>query len=214
MARSVLIWSVLAAALLAAPAIAAPDAARGLALARSHCAGCHAVGPTGGSPRPPAPPFRDLHARFPVADLINAIGQGAPTGHPVMPRFKLDFADVQDLIAYVSSVQTRAAESAEAARLVAGQRVAAQNCGACHAVASGRSPDPAAPAFDTLYRRPGWRGVEAALEEGMIADYPRKLEEGSAPMHPPMPRIELGLDEIANLGAYLESLQPPFRQHP
>ena len=187
---------------------AKPDPARGLAVAQAHCADCHAVGPTGASPVPPAPPFRELHTRFPVADLIGAVAQGASTGHAMMPRFRLETDDMQDLVAYVSSLQKPGAASAVAARVLAGKRIAEQNCGGCHAMTGGPSPAPAAPPFPSLYLRYGPGGARSALEEGMIANNPKQLEEGAMPMHPEMPRIELGLDEIANLTAYLESLEP------
>jgi mono/diheme cytochrome c family protein len=73
-------------------------------VARRHCAACHAVGPAGASPAAPAPAFRDLHKDYPVGDLIGAIAEGAPTGHPRMPRFRLGFADRQALVAYVRSL--------------------------------------------------------------------------------------------------------------
>jgi cytochrome c len=189
------------------------DTARGLAIAETHCARCHAVGPADVSPLPQAPAFRDLHDRFPVADLVSAVAQGASTGHPAMPRFQVATDEMLDLVAYVSSVQQPGQLTDETAGILAGRRIAAQNCGACHAVADGPSPSPSpeAPPFRLLYKRPGWGGVNQALEEGMIANFPHPLEEGAQPMHPPMPRIELGPDEIANLAAYLESLQPSHR---
>lgn len=80
-------------------------AKRGFELARRHCAPCHAVGPIGTSPVGGAPPFRDLHQDYPVADLIGAISEGMPTGHPAMPRFHLRFKDQAALIAYVRSLE-------------------------------------------------------------------------------------------------------------
>jgi mono/diheme cytochrome c family protein len=78
---------------------------RGERIAQRYCAPCHAVGTAGESPTGPAPAFRDLHTRYPVADLINAIGQGARTAHPEMPQFRLKIGQVHDLTAYVLSVQ-------------------------------------------------------------------------------------------------------------
>lgn len=79
---------------------------RGRALAQAHCSTCHAVGESGRSPNVLAPPFRSLHTAFPVGDLIDAIAQGAATGHPAMPRFRLSFEQGRDLVAYVRSIQT------------------------------------------------------------------------------------------------------------
>ena len=84
---------------------AGPDPARGQAVAEAHCAACHAIGRSGASPLSPAPPFRDLHERFPVADVIGAIGQGAEASHPEMPHFHLDDDDSLALAAYVWSIQ-------------------------------------------------------------------------------------------------------------
>jgi len=79
--------------------------AKGAVIAERNCGGCHSVGPFGPSPRPPAPPLRELSARYPVADLVGAIGEGAPTGHPQMPRFQMPLEDSRDLVAYVLSLQ-------------------------------------------------------------------------------------------------------------
>ena len=199
---------ILAAAVAATPGLASagPDPVRGLAVAQTHCAGCHAIGPAGASPFAPAPPFRDLHSRFPVADLVGAVGEGAATGHPAMPRFRLETDDRLDLVAYVLSVQKPGAPDAGTARVLAGKRVAEQNCGACHARTGSASPAEGAPPFPVLYLRYGPGGARRALEGGMIANYPKTLEEGEMPMHPDMPRVVLGPDEIASLTAYLDSL--------
>jgi cytochrome c len=95
-------------ALAVAPsALAAPRAQilRGLAVAQTHCATCHAVGAEDTSPQPSAPAFRELHTRYPVADLIAAVAEGASTGHPAMPRFHLRLRQRRDLAAYVRSLE-------------------------------------------------------------------------------------------------------------
>src|SRR4051795_6775645 len=56
----------------------------GKLLAETDCARCHAIGPTGRSPLPPAPPFRTLHTRYPVESLagtVNLIGSGHDKAH-------------------------------------------------------------------------------------------------------------------------------------
>jgi mono/diheme cytochrome c family protein len=78
---------------------------RGRAIAEAHCSRCHAIGVNGESPNPLSPPFRTLHARFPVADVIGALAEGAEPMHPAMPRFRLGLRDSRALIAYVQSVQ-------------------------------------------------------------------------------------------------------------
>ncbi|MGF3023779.1 c-type cytochrome [Methylobacterium aquaticum] len=79
--------------------------AQGGTLARAHCARCHAVGRTGPSPLSVAPPFRDLHTRYPVEELAEALAEGIRTGHPGMPEFRFDPDQAQSLIAYLKSLE-------------------------------------------------------------------------------------------------------------
>ena len=79
---------------------------RGRALVEARCSGCHAVGATGDSPLVPAPPFRTLSRRYPVAHLQEAFAEGISTGHPQMPQIQLEADQVGDLIAYLESIQS------------------------------------------------------------------------------------------------------------
>jgi len=81
---------------------------RGRALVEARCSSCHAVGPVGESPVSPAPPFRTLGQRYPVADLQEAFAEGISTGHPQMPQIQLEAGQVRDLIAYLESIQSPA----------------------------------------------------------------------------------------------------------
>jgi cytochrome c len=89
------------AALLISTTIHAQDAAvqRGRTFAQANCARCHAIGPVGESPLPKAPPFRALHQRYPVEQLVEALAEGIRTAHPAMPEFELDEHQIGDLIA-------------------------------------------------------------------------------------------------------------------
>jgi len=78
---------------------------RGQVFVQQHCSQCHAVGRTGDSPLAEAPPFRTLQSRYPVEDLAEAFAEGITTGHPSMPEFQLDAAQINDLIAYLKSIQ-------------------------------------------------------------------------------------------------------------
>ena len=78
-----------------------PRQQRGLTLARANCAHCHAIDKVGASPLKLAPPFRELHDRYPVESLEEALGEGIVTGHPNMPEFRLDPGQVGDLISYL-----------------------------------------------------------------------------------------------------------------
>ena len=82
-----------------------PAAQRGLVFAKTNCAMCHATGPLGASPLPLAPPFRTLHESYPVENLEEAMAEGMVTGHPNMPQFQLDAAQIDDLIAYLKSLE-------------------------------------------------------------------------------------------------------------
>ena len=78
---------------------------RGFTFAQTNCSQCHAIGRVGESPIPEAPPFRTLHTRYPVEDLAEAFAEGITTGHPSMPQFQLDPAQINDLLAYLQSIQ-------------------------------------------------------------------------------------------------------------
>lgn len=82
-----------------------PGAQRGQTFAQANCSMCHAVGRFGTSPLPIAPPFRTLHERYPVEDLEESLAEGIVTGHPSMPQFRLDPAQINDLIAYLKGLE-------------------------------------------------------------------------------------------------------------
>lgn len=93
-------------ALLASSALAQePSPERGRAFAEENCSRCHAVGTMGASPLPPAPPFRQLHALYPVEHLAEALAEGIVTGHPEMPEFQLTPEEAEDLIAYLRTLE-------------------------------------------------------------------------------------------------------------
>jgi cytochrome c len=75
---------------------------RGERYVRLHCAECHAIDKVGGSPLAIAPPFRTLHLKYSVSDLQRPLAQGI---HPVMPRFKLESNEVEDIMAYLKTLE-------------------------------------------------------------------------------------------------------------
>lgn len=98
----------LAAAIVLLAAIApatAQDVKQGETLLARDCGRCHAVGRTGDSAHKFAPAFRSLGKRYPIESLEEALGEGVMSGHPDMPEFKFEAADVGAIIAYLKSIQ-------------------------------------------------------------------------------------------------------------
>ncbi|PWS34759.1 cystathionine beta-lyase [Falsiroseomonas bella] len=77
----------------------------GRTFAEANCARCHAIGATGTSALPAAPAFRDLHRRYPVDQLAEALAEGIGTGHAAMPEFQLEPAQIADLLAYLRTLR-------------------------------------------------------------------------------------------------------------
>ena len=101
-------FAVLAAtAALAAPPDDAASIQRGHDLVQNNCSMCHAIGATGDSPNPLSPRFRELHKRYPIEDLAEALSEGIMVGHPQMPQFRFAADEIADIIAYLQSIQTR-----------------------------------------------------------------------------------------------------------
>jgi cytochrome c len=93
-----------------ASARSSQEIGRGRAFAQRHCSTCHAVGRTGTSPYAAAPPFRTLHERYDVEGLAEALAEGIVVGHGgarQMPQFVLSPVEIDDLLAYLRSLETR-----------------------------------------------------------------------------------------------------------
>lgn len=80
---------------------------RGQEIAQTHCSRCHAVGRTGESPAPEAPPFRTLSQNYRVSDLEEALAEGISVGHPAMPEFQFSPEDAHALVSYLEAIQAR-----------------------------------------------------------------------------------------------------------
>ena len=92
--------------LLAAPVVAGADEiAEGGALVSTYCSDCHAVGMTEPSLLPEAPPFRELHLRYDVEFLAEALVEGIVTAHEEMPEFEFDPDQAAAIIAYLKSLE-------------------------------------------------------------------------------------------------------------
>ena len=94
----------LSAGLSASNAQTSPTVQRGLNFAMANCARCHAIDKLSPSPLALAPPFRDLHLRYPVENLTQALGEGIVTSHQNMPEFRLDPGQVGDFIDFLKSL--------------------------------------------------------------------------------------------------------------
>lgn len=86
----------------------AQDAALGQRIVQQNCAACHAVGRDGPSPLPQAPLFRDLHLKYDVDDLEEALAEGIVAGHPAMRPRAFEPGEVAAIVAYLKSLEAPA----------------------------------------------------------------------------------------------------------
>lgn len=84
----------------------------GADLVSRNCGMCHATGRTGASALAQAPAFRDLHRRYAIEALSEALAEGILTGHPSMPEFRFTPAEIAAIIDYLQSIQSRQSTSA------------------------------------------------------------------------------------------------------
>lgn len=110
----------LAAAMVAGSAAAQPpdlSTAQSIELGRQltarNCGMCHATARKGASPKPEAPPLRQLYLRMDVEILGEGLVQGILTRHPAMPEFRFEPHEAVAIVRYLRSIQDR--QSAEAA---------------------------------------------------------------------------------------------------
>lgn len=79
--------------------------AKGRQIAEAACSPCHAVGPSGASPKAEAPLFRELGRKYPVDSLQETLAEGVLVGHPEMPEVKMTEAEIGAFIAYLKTIQ-------------------------------------------------------------------------------------------------------------
>lgn len=89
----------------AAGAQALSSSERGHALVTRMCARCHAVGTTGKSPHPAAPPFWRLHRVTDLDGLVDRLRRELMTAHPDMPTFRFSRHDARAVATYLGSIQ-------------------------------------------------------------------------------------------------------------
>jgi cytochrome c len=85
------------------------DLKRGETLVAQSCSACHAIGRAGDSPVPAAPQFRILGQKYPISNLQEALAEGIAVGHRgvEMPEYTFEPDQIDDIIAYLESIQTR-----------------------------------------------------------------------------------------------------------
>jgi cytochrome c len=82
-----------------------PAVQRGLTFVRVHCAQCHSIDAVSESSLKIAPPFRDLHRKYPIESLRRPLSEGIIANHPTMPQFRLEADQVNDVIAFMQSLE-------------------------------------------------------------------------------------------------------------
>ena len=80
---------------------------RGKDLLEMLCARCHAVGTTGRSRHPDAPPFRTFGEKLYDEELGRRLQDGLTTIHPDMPTFVFKQRDAEAAMNYLKSIQQK-----------------------------------------------------------------------------------------------------------
>lgn len=91
--------------LTASPAWGQSEIEQGRLLAEANCSSCHAIGLADTSPHPDAPPFRTLSERYPLDSLAETLTKGIPINHPDMPDFLATASQIDEITAYILSMQ-------------------------------------------------------------------------------------------------------------
>jgi mono/diheme cytochrome c family protein len=78
--------------------------AKGRAIIEANCARCHAIGMEDSSHHEEAPPFRVVVTRYPPEDLAEALAEGIVSGHPDMPEFVFQPAEIEAILAYLGTL--------------------------------------------------------------------------------------------------------------
>jgi cytochrome c len=82
-----------------------PAEQRGKTFVVTNCSRCHAIDKVSPSPLKIAPPFRDLHKKYPIETLQESLAEGISTGHPTMPEFRLEPDQINDVLSYLKSLE-------------------------------------------------------------------------------------------------------------
>ncbi len=105
--RTALCWAIAMSAVPVTSAWAGGDPDTGAEMADRLCGECHAIA-SGPSPVADAPAFSGLARKWPIEYLAEALAEGIVTSHRPdveMPEFVLTPEQIDDLLAYLESVQ-------------------------------------------------------------------------------------------------------------
>ncbi len=78
---------------------------RSRAMLENLCGRCHAVGTTGQSRNPLAPPFRTFGEKLYDTDMVQRLQDGLTTIHPDMPTFRFNRHEAAAAVNYLRSIQ-------------------------------------------------------------------------------------------------------------
>lgn len=180
---------------------ASGDVAAGGALAERLCARCHAVAGPGPSPLGQAPPFSGFERKWPVYHLAEAMAEGLVIGHGPMPEFTFTPEEIDDLLAYLHSVQLT-----ESGAVADGLALATEDCAACHRVQESQPQPPPVAINETTSQEkvlaPSFR--EVARRDGRDATYLRSFIREP---HYPMPEQQFIPEELNAIVGYIVSLK-------
>jgi mono/diheme cytochrome c family protein len=87
------------------PAFDASYIELGQEVAKTHCAVCHNISPTGASPRADAPPLRLAFGLYNPGALGDDFREHIHVGHPDMPDFDFTVKETEGLLAYLNTIQ-------------------------------------------------------------------------------------------------------------
>ena len=119
-----------------------------------------------------------------------------------MIRARLMFA-----AALACSLAAATAARSERSQADAGRMIAQRHCSGCHALSGVLSPNPNAPPFPLLYQHYAFGDLGRVLNKGQIASVDPPVEGEPGP-HPRMSTTVLAPEQLAQLTAYLNSLDP------
>ena len=77
----------------------------GRALVTRMCESCHAIGASGDSPHPYAPPFHRLQRLLEFESFVDRLREGVMVAHPDMPTFRFNRQEAAAVAAYLTSIQ-------------------------------------------------------------------------------------------------------------